>query len=235
VISFKPDYLINIIGKWTKLWFSLSLTLLGVGLYFALWASPPDYLQGENVRIMYVHVPASWGALAAYAAMALMALYGLIKRTPLVFILIQALAPVGLCFCLISLITGSIWGKPTWGTWWVWDARLTSMFILALLYFGYFMISHFNRIEGRGQTTEALLLIIGSLNLPIIKWSVSWWHTLHQPASIMRLAKPAIHNDMLFPLLWMTGAFLVLGLGLSFFRLRTLLLEKRWLHQLLRD
>ncbi len=235
MINFKPDQLIHFIGRWIAPWTVFSVILLTLGLYLALGRSPADYLQGENVRIMYIHVPASWGALAGYAAMTLLAGYGLIKRIPMAFILLQAIAPVGFCFCLISLATGSIWGKPTWGTWWVWDARLTSMFLLALLYLGYFIVCQVNRQEGRGQTTAAMLILIGALNLPIIKWSVTWWHTLHQPASIMRWGKPSIHSDMLIPLMVMTGAFVVMGISLFLYRLRTLLLHKRWLHHLLRS
>lgn len=234
MINLKPEKLLSSISKGLPVVALFAGAFLSVGLAFALWFSPPDYLQGETVRIMYVHVPASWGALAGYGVMALLSGYGLIKRKPMTFILLHAIAPVGFCFCLISLLTGSIWGKPTWGTWWVWDARLTSMFLLSLLYLGYFLIFHMHRQEGGKQTMAALLILIGSLNLPIIKWSVTWWHTLHQPASVLRWGKPAIHPDMMLPLMLMAFAFLTLGIWLALFRLRTLLLEKRWLHQVLK-
>jgi heme exporter protein C len=234
VVNFKPECTIRFIEKWSVLWAGSSIILFVIGLWFSLWASPGDYLQGETVRIMYVHVPASWGALGCYAVMALLAGYGLIKRTPMSFIAIQAIAPVGFCFCLISLMTGAIWGKPTWGTWWVWDARLTSMFLLALLYLGYFMLAYMNDVDGSSNFSSAILLLIGSLNLPIIKWSVTWWNTLHQPASVLKWGKPAIHTAMLTPLFIMASAFFVLSIWLVLYRLRTLLLHKRWLHLLLK-
>jgi heme exporter protein C len=230
----KPDYLIQSATTWIPRLGIMAAFVLFSGLYFALWQSPPDYLQGETVRIMYIHVPASWGAMSCYGVMALIAGYGLIKRIPFAFIWLQAIAPVGFCLCLISLITGAIWGKPTWGTWWVWDARITSMFLLGLLYLGYLGLVALHKTTESGQSSAALLVIIGAINLPIIKWSVDWWHTLHQPASILRWGKPSIHPEMLIPLFVMALGIMLLAMCFIFYRLRTLLLYKRWLHYVLK-
>jgi heme exporter protein C len=188
-------------------WVAWSLMLVGAvsGLFYV----PEDYQQGNLVRIMYVHVPASWMALGVYSLMASLSAVGLIVRAPVLFILSKSFTWVGGLFTLISLVTGSIWGMPTWGTWWVWDARLTSMLILLFLYGGYgFMTSSGEKSLG----AASIFLVIGWVNVPIIKWSVNWWYTLHQPASIMRLSKPAVHFSMLWPLCIMFFGFLVYSL-----------------------
>lgn len=156
------------------------------------------------VRIMYVHVPCSWGALGLYALMGLTAIYAFIYQLPHAHYLTQAMAPVGLVLCLLSLSTGAIWGKPTWGAWWVWDARLTSMLVLAFLYLGYLYTVYLIRPVSRALSLGAIIAVLGCINLPIIKWSVNWWQTLHQPASIMRFAKPAMPPEMLYPLFMLT-------------------------------
>lgn len=207
--------------------FALILGILGV--YMGLIWSPADYQQGDVVRIMYVHVPASWGAMAVYTIMAISSAIALIKRIPLLHLITQAAAPVGLVLCLISLITGSIWGYPTWGTWWVWDARLTSMLLLAFLYSGYILVTHNDEYPEKSLSMGAFIAIIGWINVPIIKWSVEWWHTLHQPASIMRFAKPAIHWTMLFPLLTMAFAFAFFAITIFLMRLQYLLLHRHFL------
>lgn len=184
-----------------------SLVFFFVGLTVGLFFSPPDYQQGESVRIMYVHVPASWWALGVYTIMAGASVLGFVTKAPLCHLMTKAIAPIGLCFTLISLVTGALWGKPTWGTWWVWDARLTSMLILLFLYIGYQLLVSAFEDEEKGLAAGALIAMIGWINVPLIKWSVDWWHTLHQPASIIRLAKPAIHWSMLIPLALMTAAF----------------------------
>lgn len=187
-----------------------SALLLGVGLYYALFNSPADYLQGENVRIMYVHVPAAWLSLGLYASLAVAGLALLVWKHLLAALYIKAGAIIGASFALICLVTGALWGYPTWGTWWVWDARLTSMLILFFLYLGIILLEQAFENKEIGAKATAYLAIFGSLNLPIIKYSVEWWQTLHQPASISTietLSNPKIHSSMLTPLLIMTSAF----------------------------
>ncbi len=227
----RPTFLLSACDRLIP-WSLGGFVVLGcLGLYMGLIWSPADYQQGETVRIMYVHVPASWGALGVYTAMAISSAIALIKRLPLMHLLTAALAPIGLCFCLISLITGSIWGYPTWGTWWVWDARLTSMLLLAFLYGGYLLlINNFDQ-EERGLKSGALLSIIGWINVPIIKWSVDWWHTLHQPASILRFAKPAIHWTMIMPLFTMAISFALLALTIFMLQLQNLILKRQLISQ----
>ena len=185
----------------------LMVLAFGSGLYLALFDSPPDYQQGETVRIMYIHVPAAWMAIFTYTTMALASAATLIWKHPLAVLSAKAAAPIGAGFTIICLVTGSLWGKPMWGTWWVWDARLTSVLVLLFLYLGYMaLVDAFDNPE-RGQKAASLLAIVGAVNVPIIKYSVDWWNTLHQPASVVRLDGPAIHPDMLWPLLIMVFAF----------------------------
>lgn len=181
--------------------------LTGAGLYLGLAASPPDYQQGEAVRIMYVHVPAAWMALFVYASMAVAALVGLVWRHVVAELYARAAAPLGAAFTFLCLATGSLWGKPMWGTWWVWDARLTSVLVLFLLYLGYIALSDAFDDEQRGIDAGAFLLLAGAVNLPVIKFSVEWWSTLHQPASVFRAGGPRIDASMLKPLLCMAGGF----------------------------
>ncbi len=197
------------------------------GLTFALIFSPADYVQGETVRIMYVHVPASWGALAIYTAMALSAAFAFISRIFLFHLITKSLASIGTYFTAISLITGSIWGKPTWGTWWVWDARLTSMLVLFFLYLGYQTLASSADDDEKSLNTASILAIIGWINVPIIKWSVDWWYTLHQPPSIMLSAKPAIHSSMLWPLAFMSVCFAASAITLLCWKLRTELYQRK--------
>jgi heme exporter protein C len=195
--------------------------LLGAGLYLALIASPPDYQQGESVRIMYVHVPAAWMAMAAYASMVAAAVTGLVWRHIVAELYARAVAPLGAGFTFICLVTGSLWGKPMWGTWWVWDARLTSVFILFLLYLGYIALVDAFDDEQRGLDAGAVLLIAGAVNLPVIKFSVDWWNTLHQPASVIKMSGPAIDKSMLWPLIVMSLGFTAFFAALALVRLRT--------------
>lgn len=174
---------------------------LGLGLGWGLLYSPPDYQQGETVRIMYLHVPAAWMSLFIYAGMALASAAALIWRHPVAELAAKASAPVGAAFTLICLITGSLWGKPMWGTWWVWDARLTSMLILFFIYLGYMALWEAFDDPQRSGRAAAILALVGAVNLPIIKFSVDWWNTLHQPASVLTLSGPKIHADILWPLL----------------------------------
>jgi heme exporter protein C len=180
---------------------------LAAGLYLGLFRAPPDYQQGETVRIMYIHVPAAWMAMFVYAVVAVAGAVGLIWRHPVSFLAARAAAPIGACFTLLCLATGVLWGKPMWGAWWVWDARLTSVLILFFFYLGYIALSGAFDDPTRGDRAAAVLALVGAINLPVIKFSVDWWNTLHQPASVVKLGGPAIHASMLAPLLLMAIGF----------------------------
>ena len=201
--------------------------LIAAGLYFALFASPPDYLHGEMVRIMYVHVPSAWMALFVYAGIALASAAALIWRHPLAEVIARASAPVGAAFTLIALATGSIWGKPAWGTWWEWDARLTSFLILFFLYLGYMALANAFDDPQRGGRAASILALVGAVNLPIIKYSVDWWRTLHQPASVMRLDGPSIDPSMLVPLLLMALGFTAYYIAVLLVRVKAELIGAR--------
>jgi len=206
---------------------AVTVAALLYGLYLAFFASPADYQQGETVRIMYIHVPAAWMALLAYLAMAVAAIFYLVWRHPLADIGARAMAVPGASFALITLLTGSFWGRPMWGTWWVWDARLTSMLILFFLYLGYIALADgFERPE-RGSKPASLLLVVGVINLPIIKFSVDWWNTLHQGSSVLRFGGPSIDPAMLLPLLVMALAMLGWFICVSILRMNTLLAQRR--------
>ena len=201
--------------------------LFAIGLWLALVASPPDYQQGESVRIMYVHVPAAWMAMLTYVVVAAGSVSALVWRHPLGDIAARAASPVGAGFTLIALLTGSLWGKPMWGTWWVWDARLTSVLILFFLYLGHIALLNAFDEPTRGARAAAILAIAGIVNLPIIKFSVDWWSTLHQPASITPFAKPAIDPAILTPLLVMAGAYFFCLVTLLLVRMRAELAEAK--------
>ncbi len=214
----------------------LAAGLIAVGLYLSLFGSPPDYQQGDSVRIMYVHVPAAWMALFVYATMAGAAISGYVWRHPLADLYMRAAAPVGACFTAICLITGAIWGQPIWGVWWVWDARLTSVLILFFLYLGFLaLVDAFDQPQ-RGDAAGRILVLLGSINLPIIKFSVDWWNTLHQGATILKANAPSIHPSMLIPLLIMVLAFHPHFFTVALMRIRCEILEdeKRthWVQQL---
>jgi heme exporter protein C len=198
-----------------------------IGLYYALFQSPPDYQQGETVRIMYIHVPAAWVGMALYVAMAIAAGVGLVARHALADVFCVAAAPIGAALVALCLLTGSIWGEPTWGTWWVWDARLTSVLILFLLYCGYIALRHSFDDEERGSKAGAILLLVGVVNIPIIKFSVDWWNTLHQGSSLLRMGGPTIDKHMLVPLLWMGAAYSSYGASLVLLRMKTVLLAHK--------
>src|SRR6185436_19263931 len=177
-----------------------ALVLLA-GLYWALVAAPPDYQQGETVRIMFIHVPSAWLAMAGYVLLAGLGASLLVWRHPLAGLMARAAAPVGATFCAVCLLTGSLWGRPMWGTWWVWDARLTSMLLLFFLFLGHIALSNAYDNPDRGDRAAAILALVGVINVPVIKVSVDWWNTLHQPASVMKLGGPAIHPAILAPLM----------------------------------
>jgi len=200
---------------------------LAAGLVLALFVAPPDYQQGEAVRIMYVHVPAAYMASLVYAFLALASAVALIWRHPLADIAAQEAAPLGAGFTAICLVSGSLWGEPMWGTWWVWDARLTSVLVLFFLYLGYIALIHAFDDPARGARSGAILALVGIVNLPIIKFSVDWWSTLHQPASIMRLGGPTIDPSMLWPLLVMAIGFTLFFVTLLLVRMRSRLLAAK--------
>ncbi len=198
-----------------------------VGLYLALIASPPDYQQGETVRIMYVHVPAAWMALFVYTAMAAASAVALIWRHPLADLAAKSCAPIGAGFTLIALVSGSLWGQPMWGTWWVWDARLTSMLILFFLYLGHIALFDAYDDPTKGARAAAILALVGFVNVPIIKFSVDWWNTLHQPASVIKMSGPSIDASMLWPLLIMMLAFKLYFAAVVLVRIRGEILAAR--------
>ena len=205
-----------------------SFTLI-IGL-FLIYFSPLDYQQGLTVKIMYIHVPSAWLALLTYAIMTIYSIIGLAFKIPFSFVINKAIAPVGAVFTLLCLISGSMWGKPMWGTWWVWDARLTSV---AILFIVYLLIIFLNQtFENRDvrEKTIAIFILIGSINLPIIKFSVDWWNTLHQPASVSKLSSPSIDISMLQPLLIMTLAFSLIGTIIAILRIKAeILIRKKYL------
>jgi heme exporter protein C len=186
----------------------ITLLLFGYGLYLALFVSPIDYQQRDSVRIMYIHVPAAWMAMGVYTTIVIASIVSLVWRHPLADVSARAAAPIGALFTALCLVTGALWGRPTWGTYWVWDARLTSVLVLLFIYLGYMAL--WSALEDRARAAKAcaILALLGGVNLPIIKFSVDWWNTLHQPASVLRVGGPSIHPDMLLPLLVMAGAYL---------------------------
>ncbi len=206
------------------LWIGLALTV--AGLYIGLFASPPDYQQGESVRIMYVHVPAAWLGSGGYLSLAIASAVALIWRHPLATIAARAIAPAGAAFTAICLVSGSLWGKPTWGTYWVWDARLTSMLVLLFLYLGYLALSASEGERGEERRAASILALVGVINLPIIKYSVEWWNTLHQGPSI-KLTGSAIDGHMLLPLFLCLGGFTLLFAAIVLMRMRAMLAEQR--------
>lgn len=204
-----------------------TVLLLIAGLALGLFVAPPDYRQGESVRIMYVHVPAAWMALLVYSSMAAASAVALIWKHPLADLTAKAAAPIGACFTFIALATGALWGQPIWNTWWVWDARLTSMLILFFLYLGYIALSNAFEDPARGARAAAILALVGFVNVPIIKFSVDWWTTLHQPASVIKIGTPSIHASMLVPLLLMALAFTGYFLTVLILRLRSEILARK--------
>ena len=209
--------LADVIQPWAA---GLTLVLMVSGLYFALIGSPSDYQQGETVRIMYIHVPSAWMALFCYTALAIASGVALIWKHPLADLAARATAPIGAGFTFLALVTGSLWGKPMWGTWWVWDARLTSVLILFFLYLSYMALQDAFDDAERGAKASAVLALVGFINVPIIKFSVDWWNTLHQPASVLKMSGPAIHSSMLVPLLLMALAFKGYYIWLLLIRIR---------------
>ena len=222
---FEPNKIFKITSKAPKYVLFLFIVVLSVGLVEALIISPEDYKQSDAVRIMYVHVPAAWISLGIFSSITLLSICGFVFRNKNFFLISKSLAPSGFVFNIIALVTGSIWGKPTWGTWWAWDARITSMLILALFYAMYLIVWRIYDKEEKVYKISTFITILGIINVPIIKYSVDWWNTLHQPASINILSKSSIHSLMLYPLLIMTAAFALFSLLIFLMKYNTELIK----------
>ena len=210
--NFFPNKILSIHKKIINNLVILMILIIIFGLVYSLFISPPDYIQGDSVRIMYVHVPSSFISLGCYGLIGLASICSLIfkiKFTPLIG---KSLAPIGFTFTIISIVTGSLWGKPTWGIWWVWDARLTSMVILLLFYLAYIVTWNFINNFEKANKISSFIGIVGLINLPIIRYSVDWWNTLHQPSSITLTEAPKIHHTMLIPLLIMLSGMIIYSL-----------------------
>ncbi|WP_440693377.1 heme ABC transporter permease CcmC [Candidatus Pelagibacter sp. HIMB1695] len=221
----EPNKIFQITSKAPKYVLFLFVVVLSVGLVEALILSPEDYKQSDAVRIMYVHVPAAWISLGIFSSITVLSISGFIFKNKNFFLIAKSLAPSGFVFNIIALVTGSIWGKPTWGTWWAWDARITSMLILALFYALYLISWRIYENEEKVFKISTFITIVGIINVPIIKYSVDWWNTLHQPASINILSKSSIHSSMLYPLLIMTAAFALFSLLIFLMKYNTELIK----------
>ena len=204
---FEPNKIFLITSKAPKYVLFLFIIILSIGLTEALILSPEDYKQSHSVRIMYVHVPAAWITLGTFSTITFLSIVGYIFKIKNFFLISKSLAPSGFVFSIVALVTGSIWGKPTWGTWWAWDARITSMLILVLFYLIYLIVWRIYENDEKAFKISTIITILGIINIPIIKYSVDWWNTLHQPASVNIFSNSSIHNTMLIPLLIMTAAF----------------------------
>jgi len=222
---FEPNKIFSVTSKAPKYVLFLFIIILSIGLTEALILSPEDYKQSHSVRIMYVHVPAAWISLGIFSSITFLSVVGYIFKIRNFFLISKSLAPSGLVFNIIALVTGSIWGKPTWGTWWAWDARITSMLILVLFYIMYLVAWRIYESNDKAFKITSVITILGIINVPIIKYSVDWWNTLHQPASINILSKSTIHSSMLFPLLIMTAAFVLFSLLIFLMKYNTELIK----------
>ena len=222
---FKPNKIFSITSRAPKYVLFLFVIVFSIGLTESLILSPEDYKQSHSVRIMYVHVPAAWISLGIFSGITFLSIIGYIFKIRNFFLISKSLAPSGLVFNIIALVTGSIWGKPTWGTWWAWDARITSMLILVLFYIMYLIAWRIYENDTRVFKITSIITILGIVNVPIIKYSVDWWNTLHQPASINILSKSSIHVSMLYPLLIMTAAFALFSLLIFLMKYNTELIK----------
>ncbi|MDC3175083.1 heme ABC transporter permease CcmC [Candidatus Pelagibacter sp.] len=221
----EPNKIFQITSKAPKYILFLFIIVLTVGLTEALILSPEDYKQSDAVRIMYVHVPSAWISLGIFSSITLLSISGFIFKNKNFFLIAKSLAPSGFVFNIIALVTGAIWGKPTWGTWWAWDARITSMLILALFFAIYLIAWRIYEKEEKVFKITTFITVVGIINVPITKYSVEWWNTLHQPASINILTKSSIHSSMLFPLLLMTAAFALFSLLIFLMKYNTELIK----------
>ena len=222
---FEPNKIFSINSRITKYVLLLFIIVLSIGLVEALFLSPEDYIQSHSVRIMYVHVPSAWISLGTFSVIAILSFVILIFKNKSFILIAKSLAPAGLVFNIIALVTGSIWGKPTWGTWWAWDARITSMLILAFFYVVYILAWRIYEDKEKVQKITSMIAIIGAINVPIIKYSVDWWSTLHQPASISIFTKTSIHHSMMVPLALMTAAFALFSLLIFLMKYNTELIK----------
>ena len=222
---FEPNKIFSITSRAPKYVLLLFIIIFSIGLTEALILSPEDYKQSHSVRIMYVHVPASWICLGIFSSITFLSVIGYIFKIRNFFLISKSLAPSGFVFNIVSLVTGSIWGKPTWGTWWAWDARITSMLILLLFYILYLVAWRIYDNKDKVFRVTTVVTILGIINVPIIKYSVDWWNTLHQPASINILSKSSIHISMLYPLLIMTAAFALFSLLIFLMKYNTELIK----------
>ncbi len=222
---FKPKNLIQIINRSQKFVFIIFILILILGLVEALILSPEDYKQSDSVRIMYVHVPAAWISLGIFSLISVLSFSIIIFKNKNFSLITKSLAPSGFVFNIIALVTGSIWGKPTWGTWWAWDARITSMLLLAIFYLMFILSWRIAGTEDKAVKLSSYIAIFGVINVPIIKFSVDWWSTLHQPASINLLKETSIHSSMLLPLGIMTAAFALFSLLIFLMKYNTELIK----------
>jgi len=223
--NFFPNKILSLNNKLINSLLISMILIVFVGLIYALFISPPDYVQGDSVRIMYVHVPSSFIALGFFGFIGIASILNLIFKIKFVSLMAKSLAPIGCIFSLISIVTGSLWGKPTWGIWWVWDARLTSMAILLLFYLVYIFIWKYVKNFEKANKISSVIGIIGLFNLPVIKYSVDWWNTLHQPSSITLTSAPTIHYTMLVPLIIMFLGMVVYSLIIFLMRYKTELMK----------
>jgi heme exporter protein C len=221
-----PTKFLHLSGKLLPWMWGITLILFAVGLYMSFTA-PEDYQQGITVQIMFIHVPAAWLCMMCYTVMTISSIGTLVWRHPLADVASKAAAPLGAAFTIIALITGSLWGRPMWGAWWVWDARLTSVFVLLLMYLGLIALTRAVDDPSKSAKTVAIITIVGWVNIPIIKFYVDWWNTLHQPASVVRLDGPTIHPTLLYPLLVMAIAFSMLFFTLHFMAMRNEIWRRR--------
>ena len=219
--NFEPNKIFSITSKAPKYVLFFFIITISIGLIEALILSPEDYIQSHSVRIMYVHVPSAWISLGTFSVIAILSFVILIFKNKSFILIAKSLAPAGLVFNIIALVTGSIWGKPTWGTWWAWDARITSMLILAFFYVVYILAWRIYEDKEKVFKITTIITIFGIINVPIIKYSVDWWNTLHQPASISKLSSPSIDPSMLQPLIVMTLAFSLIGILIAILRIKT--------------
>jgi len=222
---FEPNKIFTITSKAPKYVLFLFIIVLSIGLTEALFLSPEDYKQSHSVRIMYVHVPSAWISIGIFSLIAFLSLVSFIFKNKNFSLISKSLAPSGFVFNIIALVTGAIWGKPTWGTWWAWDARITSMLILALFYSMYLLSWKIFRKEEQATKIASIIAILGAINIPIIKFSVDWWSTLHQSSSVQILSKTSIHTSMLIPLAIMTAAFTLFSILIFLMKYNTELIK----------
>jgi heme exporter protein C len=222
-----PTRFLGLVARTLPWIVAATVATLAVGLWLVFAVAPADYQQGETVRIMYVHVPCSWLSMFCYMAMAVSSLGTLVWRHPLADVSSKCAAPIGAAFTFLALVTGSLWGKPMWGTWWVWDARLTSVLVLFIMYLGLIALTETIEDPVRGARAGAVMTLVGVVNIPIIKFSVEWWNTLHQPASVFRMGGSTVDRSMLIPLLVMATAFTGLFVALHLAAMRNEILRRR--------